>query len=94
MSGRVLSTEQAKSAIAQMQAIVDGGLAEQISPARRPGQGAVQPGRVGRPAGSAVPRQHVAADPERTGAARQELDALREQLQQIAQNIMPAGGNA
>ena len=31
MSGRVLSSEQAKSAITQVQAIINGGLTEQIS---------------------------------------------------------------
>lgn len=94
MPTRVLSTEQAKSAIQQVQAIVNGGLAEQISRLDAQGQVLSSPD---------VWDGHLAAQfrdstwPQTRSAlerARQELDQLREQLQRITQNIMAAGGNA
>ncbi len=94
VSGRVLSTEQARSAIAQMQGIVDGGLAEQISRLDAQGKVLSSPdvwdGRLAAQfRDSTWPQTRSALE-----RARQELDALRGQLQQIAQNIMTAGGNA
>lgn len=94
MSARVLSTEQAKSAIAQVQAIVNGGLAEQIS--RLDAQGKV----LSSPDvwdGQLAAHFRENTWPQTKSAldrARQELDQLREQLQKITQNIMMAGGNA
>ncbi len=93
MSGRVLSTEQAKTAIAQVQSIVDGGLAEQIS--RLDAQGRV----LSSPDvwdGQLAAQFRDSTWPQTRSAlerARQELDLLREQLQKITQNIMMAGGN-
>ncbi len=93
MSTRVLSTEQAKTAITQVQAIVDGGLADQI--ARLDAQGKilsspdVWDGQLAAQfRDSTWPQTKTALD-----RARQELDQLRQQLQKIAQNIMAAGGN-
>ena len=93
MSTRVLSTEQAKQAIAQMQAIVNGGLAEQI--VRLDAQGKV----LSTPDvwdGQLAAQFRDTTWPQTKSAldrARTELDLLREQLQRIAQNIMAAGGN-
>jgi uncharacterized protein YukE len=93
MSTRVLSTEQAKQAIAQMQAIVNGGLAEQI--VRLDVQGKV----LSTPDvwdGQLAAQFRDSTWPQTKSAldrARTELDLLREQLQKIAQNIMAAGGN-
>jgi uncharacterized protein YukE len=93
MSGRVLSTEQARTAIAQVQSIVDGGLAEQI--ARLDAQGRV----LSSPDvwdGQLAAQFRDSTWPQTKSAldrARQELDLLREQLQKITQNIMLAGGN-
>ena len=93
MSTRVLSTEQAKTAITQIQSIVNGGLAEQIS--RLDAQGKV----LSSPDvwdGQLATQFRDATWPQTRSAldrARQELDHLREQLQKIAQNIMMAGGN-
>lgn len=94
MAGRVLSTEQAKTAIVQMQGIIDGGLAEQISRLDAQGKVLSTPdvwdGQLATQfRDSTWPQTKTALD-----RARQELDALREQLQRIAQNIMTAGGNA
>ncbi len=93
MSGRVLSTEQAKTAIAQVQSIVDGGLAEQISRLDAQGRVLSSPdvwdGQLAAQfRDSTWPQTKSALD-----RARQELDLLREQLQKITQNIMMAGGN-
>ena len=94
MSGRVLSTEQAKTAIAQVQAIVNGGLAEQITRLDAQGRVLSSPdvwdgALAAQFRDSTWPQTRSALD-----KARQELDLLREQLQRIAQNIMAAGGNA
>ena len=93
MSGRVLSTEQAKAAIAQVQSIVDGGLAEQISRLDAQGRVLSSPdvwdGQLAAQfRDSTWPQTRTALE-----RARQELDLLREQLQKITQNIMLAGGN-
>lgn len=93
MSGRVLSTEQAKTAIAQVQAIVDGGLAEQIS--RLDAQGRVLSSPDVWDGQLAAQFRDNTWPQTRTALerARQELDLLREQLARITNNIMMAGGN-
>ena len=94
MAGRVLSTDQAKTAITQMQSIITGGLTEQINALDKQGQQLSQPdiwdGQLAQQfRGDVWPKTKTALD-----AAVTELNALREQLQKIAQNIMQAGGNA
>ena len=94
MSSRVLSTEQAKTAIQQVQSIVNGGLAEQIAKLDAQGKVLSSPdvwdGQLASQfRDSTWPQTKSALD-----KARQELDHLREQLQKIAQNIMTAGGNS
>ena len=91
---RVLSTEQAKTAITQMQAIINGGLTEQISKLDAQGKVLSDPnvwdGQLAQAfRGDTWPQTKSALDKAKT-----ELDQLREQLQRIAQNIMQAGGNA
>ena len=94
MPGRVLSTEQARTAIQQVQAIINGGLTEQI--ARLDAQGKI----LSSPDvwdGQLAAQFRDSTWPQTTTAlerARAELDQLREQLQRITQNIMAAGGNA
>jgi uncharacterized protein YukE len=94
MAGRVLSTEQAKTSIQQVQAIIHGGLAEQI--AKLDGQGKM----LSNPDvwdGPLAQRFRDQTWPETKSAlekAKQELDELRGQLAGIAQNIMQAGGGA
>jgi uncharacterized protein YukE len=94
MSGRVLSTDQAKQAITQIQTIVNGGLTEQINQLDKQGQQLSQAdvwdGQLASQfRGEVWPKTKKALDQAVT-----ELTALREQLQKIAQNIMQAGGNA
>ena len=93
MSARVLSTEQAKTAIVQVQAIINGGLTEQISKLDAQGKVLSNPdvwdGQLASQfRDSTWPQTKSALD-----RARTELDQLREQLQRIAGNIMTAGGN-
>jgi uncharacterized protein YukE len=93
-AGRVLSSEQAKSAIQQVQAIINGGLVEQIS--RLDSQGKI----LSNPDvwdGPLAQQFRDSTWPETKSAldrAHQELDQLREQLQRIATNIMTAGGGS
>jgi uncharacterized protein YukE len=94
MSGRVLSTDQAKTAITQIQSIINGGLTEQINALDRQGQTLSQPdtwdGQLAVQFRQDVwPKTKKALD-----SAVTELTTLREQLQKIATNIMQAGGNA
>jgi uncharacterized protein YukE len=91
---RVLSTEQAKSAITQIQAIINGGLSEQISKLDAQGKILSDPnvwdGQLAQGfRDSTWPQTKSALDKAKT-----ELDQLRDQLQRISQNIMQAGGNA
>lgn len=90
---RVLSTEQAKTAITQIQAIINGGLAEQIAKLDAQGRVLSDPnvwdGQLAQSfRDSTWPQTKSALD-----KAKVELDQLREQLQKISQNIMQAGGN-
>lgn len=92
MPARVLSTDQAKTAIQQMQAIINGGLSEQIGKLDAQGKilsnADVWDGPLAQQFRDQVwPETKSALD-----KAKQELDELRDQLQRIAQNIMSAGG--
>ena len=91
-SGRVLSTEQAKSAIQQVQAIVNGGLAEQIGRLDQQGKILSDPDVWDGPLAQQFRDQTWPETKSALDKAKQELDQLREQLQRIAQNIMSAGG--
>jgi hypothetical protein len=91
---RVLSTEQAKTAIGQMQSIINGGLTDQIS--QLDGQGRVlsDPNVWDGPLastfrGSTWPETKAALDKAKT-----ELDELRTQLDMISRDIFTAGGGA
>lgn len=91
---RVLSTEQAKSAIAQVQGIVTGGLTDQISALDGQGRVLSDPNVWDGPLaaqfrGSTWPETKAALD-----KAKQELEQLRVQLQKISQDIFSAGGGA
>ncbi|QWW19529.1 hypothetical protein I6B53_10715 [Schaalia sp. 19OD2882] len=94
MSGRVLSSEQAKTAITQLQNIINGGLTDQINALNTQGQTLSQPDVWDGPLAetfrsSTWPETKAALD-----KAKQELEELRDQLQKISQNIMSAGGGA
>ncbi|KAD3456067.1 pyrophosphorylase [Arthrobacter yangruifuii] len=91
---RVLSTEQAKSAIAQVQSIVNGGFTDQISALDAQGKILSDPNIWDGPLasqfrGSTWPETKAALD-----KARQELEELRTQLDKISQDIFSAGGGA
>jgi uncharacterized protein YukE len=94
MTARVLSSEQAKSAIKQVQAIINGGLTEQI--ARLDSQGKIlsNPDVWDGPLAQQFRDQTWPETKSALDRAHQELDELRDQLQKIAQNIMTAGGGA
>jgi uncharacterized protein YukE len=94
MAARVLSTDQAKTAITQIQAIINGGLTEQISKLDSQGKLLSNPDIWDGPLAqqfrdSTWPETKSALDKAHT-----ELDQLREQLQKIATNIMTAGGGS
>ncbi|MGB8383976.1 MAG: pyrophosphorylase [Dermatophilaceae bacterium] len=89
---RVLSTEQAKTAIRQMQAIINGGFTDQISQLDAQGRTLSDPNVWDGPLadrfrGSTWPETRAALD-----KAKSELEQLRGQLDQISQNIFSAGG--
>lgn len=91
---RVLSTEQAKSAIQQMQAIINGGFTDQISQLDSQGRTLSDPNVWD---GPLAERFRSSSWPETRAAlekAKVELEELRGQLNQISQNIFSAGGGA
>lgn len=94
MPGRVLSTEQAKTAIQQLQSIINGGFTDQISQLDAQGKILSDPQVWDGPLaekfrGTTWPETRAALDKART-----ELEQLRGQLNQISQNIMSAGGGS
>lgn len=94
MSGRVLASAEAKSAIQQLQSIVSGGLTDQISALNAQGQVLSDPNVWDGPLAvqfrsSTWPETHAALEKAKT-----ELEELRAQLEQIASNIMSAGGGS
>jgi len=94
MSGRVLSSEAAKSAITSMQSIITGGLTNEISSLDAQGKVLSDPNNWD---GPLAERFRSSTWPETKAAldkAKTELDELRGQLQQISTNIMSAGGGS
>ncbi|WP_326962332.1 pyrophosphorylase [Arthrobacter sp. MP_M7] len=90
----MLSTEQAKAAIGQVQSIINGGFTDQISALDAQGKILSDPNIWDGPLatqfrGSTWPETKAALD-----KARQELEELRTQLQKISQDIFSAGGGA
>lgn len=94
MSTRVLSTERAKAAIQQVQAIVNGGLSEQIAKLDAQGRTLSDPDVWDGPLAQQFRDQIWPETKSALDKATQELEDLRQQLQKIAQNIMSAGGGA
>lgn len=91
---RVLSTEQAKTAIQQIQAIINGGFTDQINQLDVQGRVLSDPNVWDGPLaaqfrGSTWPETKAALDKART-----ELEQLRGQLNQISTNIFSAGGGS
>ncbi|MGH3937225.1 MAG: hypothetical protein ACRDTG_01105 [Pseudonocardiaceae bacterium] len=94
MVARVLSTDEAKTAIQQMQAIIDGGLTEQIGKLDAQGKTLSNPDTWDGPLAQQFREQTWPETKSALDRAQQELAQLREQLQKIAQNIMTAGGGS
>ncbi len=91
---RVLSTEQAKTAIQQLQSIINGGFTDQITQLDAQGKTLSDPNIWDGPLAekfrsSTWPETRAALDKART-----ELEELRTQLNQISSNIFTAGGGA
>ena len=89
---RVLSTEQAKQAIQQMQSIINGGFTDQITQLDAQGRTLSDPNVWDGPLaerfrGSTWPETKSALDKAKT-----ELEQLRDQLQRISTDIFSAGG--
>ncbi len=94
MSARVLSTEEAKAAIRQMQTIINGGLTEQFSKLDAEGKVLSNPDKWDGPLASQF-REHIWPETKTAlDKAKTELEELREQLSKIAQNIFTAGGGS
>jgi uncharacterized protein YukE len=91
-AARVLSTDQAKSAIQQVQAIINGGLSDQITRLDAQGKVLSDPNVWDGPLAQQFRDQTWPETKSALDRAHQELDSLREQLQRISQNIMTAGG--
>lgn len=94
LMSRVLSTEQAKTAIQQIQAIINGGFTDQINQLDVQGRVLSDPNVWDGPLaaqfrGSTWPETKAALDKART-----ELEQLRGQLNQISTNIFSAGGGS
>lgn len=89
---RVLSSDQAKSAIQQDQAIINGGLTEQIS--KLDGQGKIlsDPNVWDGPLAQQFRDRTWPQTKSALDRAQTELDQPRDQLQKIATNIGQAGG--
>lgn len=94
MAARVLSTDTAKSAITQLQAIVTGGLSGEISKLDQQGKVLSDPEVWDGPLAIQFRNDtwpQVKATLDKT---QQELEQLREQLQRITTDIMTAGGGS
>ena len=94
MSSRVLSTDRAKTAIQQVQSIVNGGLTEQISKLDAQGKVLSEPDTWDGPLAQQFRDQIWPETKSALDKAKQELEDLRQQLQKISQNIMTAGGGS
>jgi len=90
---RVLSSEEAKTAITQMQSIISGGLVEQIRSLDAQGQRLMDPnvwdGKLATDFRATWPATNKTLD-----TMVVQLEELRTKIQSINADIMTAGGNA
>ena len=91
---RILSTQEAKTAINQIQSIITGGLTDQI--AKLDGQGKIlsDPNVWDGPLAETFRNSTWPETKSALDKARQELEELRGQLDKIAANIFSAGGSS
>ena len=91
---RVLSTEEAKTAIRQIQSIINGGFTDQITQLDTQGRVLSDPNVWDGPLAANF---RSATWPETKAAldsAKEQLEQLRTQLDKISQDIFTAGGGA
>lgn len=94
MSGRVLSTPEAKAAITAMQHIINGGLETELKNLDTQGQALSDPHNWDGPLAITF---RSSTWPETRAAltkAQTQLNELHQQLSKIATNIMTAGGGS
>ena len=91
---RVLSTEEAKSAISQIQRIIQGGLNDQIQALDVQGQILSQPNVWDGPLAQQFRSETWPQTKSALDKAQQELEELRAQLEKISRDIFTAGGSA
>lgn len=91
---RVLSTEEAKTAIRQIQAIISGGFTDQIDQLDAQGRVLSDANTWDGPLAATFRSSTWPETKSALDKAKQELEELRGQLDQIAQNIFTAGGGA
>jgi uncharacterized protein YukE len=92
MASRVLSTEQAKTSIKQVQGIINSGLAEQIAKLDAQGKVLSDPNVWDGPLAQQFRDETWPQTRQALEKAKQQLDELRDQLERISTNIMSAGG--
>jgi hypothetical protein len=94
MADRVLSTERAKTAVRQVQSIINGGLSSEIGKLNAQGKVLSDPEVWDGPLARQFRDQTWPETKAALDKAKQELDELRGQLQKISTNIMTAGGGS
>jgi uncharacterized protein YukE len=94
MSGRVLSTPEAKAAITQMQGIINHGLEEQLGKLDAQGKVLSEPQNWDGPLAITFRQDTWPQTKAALEKARTELNELHQQLSKIATNIMTAGGGS
>lgn len=91
---RVLSTEEAKQAIRQIQSIINSGLTEQIESLNGQGQILSQPNTWDGPLAEQFRNSTWPETKSALDRAKQELEELSQQLERISTDIFTAGGGA
>ncbi len=94
MAARVLSTDTAKAAITQLQAVITGGLSGEITKLDQQGRTLSDPEVWDGPLAQEFRDQTWPGVKSSLDKTQQELELLREQLQKITTNIMTAGGGS
>ena len=94
MSVRVLSSDQGKAAIMRLQAIVNGGLAEQITSLKTEGQKLSDPNVWDGTLAEGFRSDTWPATASALDQMSEALEELRARIQGINTDIMTAGGNA
>lgn len=94
MADRVLSTEEAKSAIRDIQRIINGGLTEQLQALDVNGKTLSDPNKWDGPLAHQFRSDTWPQTKSALEKAKTELEELQQQLSKIATNIFTAGGGS